>query len=165
MPNTNEYHLYIHPQAEENDDPVAGGKSDMKDNSGGGWNDKWDGKIESAMKKLVSYSAIKGTATQVINYRISQVNLSTGQAEFQQRLEQVSGFASQGLGLAESAVIGFAAGGPVLAALAVIPQLISFGIETYQKYETLNRERQLEGISLGLAAERAGINGRRGRNQ
>lgn len=160
MPNTNEYHLYIHGSGGGNKkDPVAGGKTKMTEA------EKKEAKFEKAVVGLVSYGTLKGTADKLINFQISQVNLTTGASEYQQRLQTVYDGVSSGADLIHSTILAGKLGGLPLAALNLAIQGTTALLNVAQKSIELSNQKNLEDISINMSAIRAGTRGRRGDNQ
>lgn len=120
---------------------------------------------EKAMKKMVSYAAVRGFANTLISYEISQVNLRTGAYEYEQRLRTGYQFANQGLNIITSTVMGAKMGGPAGAAVAFIGSTLYTLLGYAQKENTLRTQENLENISIGMASIRAGVSGRRGMHQ
>lgn len=158
MPNTNTYHLYIHADGLQQKDPVAGGKSKMTEA------EKKQAKFEKALIGMVSYPSIKGTADKIINFGISQVNLTTGAAEYQQRLQATYNIASSAADTIYSTIMAGVIGGGWLAALNLAKEGLSALINIGQKQMELNNKSSLEDISINLSAIRAGARGGRGQN-
>ena len=120
-----------------------------------------------AAKKYMSFSAVKSTADSLISYRISQVSLETGAAEYEQRWSTMHSIISQSISAGATLAIG-ASPGPVGFSMAVLG-LVSSGINKLiainQKENTLRTQQGLENVSIEMQSIRAGTTGRRGVNQ
>lgn len=155
------YHLYIHfGDVAENSSMAGGGETAGKSES-----DNTAKGIQSAARKIVSYSAVKSTADQVISGRLNSVELSTGAKEYEERLNAGYNIGKQIWNAGEAILIGAATGGlaGAIAGLAIsgVHSLISY----QQRRATLAREEALENVSINLMNIRAGTDGRRGRTQ
>lgn len=120
--------------------------------------------VVNAVKGMVSFATVKATADRLAAFEISQVSLRTGAEEYQARQETTFSIISQSVGAGAGLVAAGIAGGP--AGLAVAAVGLIFGgvqkaISIAQKQQTLNTERSLENISIGMASVRAGLTGRR----
>lgn len=120
---------------------------------------------EKAMKKMVSYAAVRGFANTLISYEISQVNLRTGASEYEQRLRTGYQFANQGINIITTTAIGAASGGPIGAVAGFLGSTLYTAIGYAQKENTLRTQENLENISIGMASIHAGVSGRRGMHQ
>lgn len=122
----------------------------------------------NAVKGIVGYSAVRSYADKLISYDLSQVNLRTGAAEYQQKLQFVY---SEGARLFDSVVsiaTGAAAGGLVGEGIAAIGVGVSYLMKTIgwsQNAQRLETEQNLESISLKFASISAGVSGRRSSSQ
>lgn len=101
-------------------------------------------------------------ADNVISNEINRVELRTGNAILQQKIEHTKSVATRMVATVGMLAVGVATMNPVLilgAATSVIDDVVS----SYQRRETMNIERSLESVSIGMANIRAGANGSRGR--
>lgn len=93
---------------------------------------------------------------QAIQHEVSLVSLKTGNAERQARAEFNYKVASQMWGIGKSIGIGAVVGGGLGAVVGAFTGVVNTAIGYTYKRDTLNKERQLEGMSLSLANARAG---------
>lgn len=161
MPNTNEFHMYIHLDDVGGSSSMAGG-GENEDKS---QNDKTASEVKSAARKIVGYAAVKSTADQIISGQMRMVELSTGATEYEERLNAGYNIGKQIWNAAETIAVGAATGGiwGAVAGLVVsgVSQLISYG----QRVQRLALNEGLENISIDRMIIRAGVDGRRGRTQ
>lgn len=165
----NEYHLYIHA------DEVFGGTSNVVAGSaaapsaGTGTTSDGAGKTAQgaakAIKGLVSFSTAAAFADNIISYELSQVNLRTGAAEYEQRLQFRYSTAKKLYGIGAATVGGAIMGGPVGAVVGFLGSTVSTLISYAQRANILRTQENLENISIGMASQRAGVPGRRGEHQ
>lgn len=161
------YHIYIHM------DEVQGEGSAMADtgsgNTGGNSNGSTGAdKIAGALAKMVSFSALKSTADQLINYRISTISLRTGATEYEERASARYSAISQAVGAGMALVAGGVTAGPagvVVAAMGIAANAIQKVVGIAQRSNTLALEESVENVSIGMQNVRAGTVGRRGSNQ
>lgn len=125
-------------------------------------------RLVKASKKLVSFAAATSTADKIISYNISQVSLRTGATEYEQRLNAAYSLGKQIVGAGAALASGAFMGGPVgftIAAIGVVSSGINQIISYEQRKQTLLSEQSLENISIGMQNARAGIAGRRSKDQ
>ncbi len=164
----NPYHIIIELPSDMNESAMAGtGTGSTEAESASEWNASAN-RVAGAVKRMVSFAAVKSTADNIVNREISQVSLKTGATEYEQRLIAGYNAASQVVGAGAALVTGFAAGGPAGAAVVAIG-LVASGIQkaisiAYKSEELRNKE-SLENISIGMQVVRAGVSGRRSQNQ
>ena len=118
-----------------------------------------------AVKKLVSYATIKGTADSLISNHISQVALETGATEYEQRANMIHSIGSQVMNTAFTVGMGIATGNWPLALVGLVTSGISTAINISAKEKQLQTKQELEDISIGMQNVRAGTSGRRSREQ
>lgn len=121
-----------------------------------------------AAKKVVAYTGIKQIANSVISYEVSTVNLRTGAAEYQQKVQFAYSEGAQALSSVGSILMGGIMGGPVGAGIAAAGVGLSYLMKFIgwgQNAQRLETEQNLESISLNFASIRAGVSGRRSNNQ
>lgn len=167
------YHIYIHlDDLQSNGSAMAGNGSAStgtdSSGSGGSGVDAGTAKIANKLKSMVSFTAIKSTADQLINYRISTINLRTGATEYEQRTSATFSAISQGVGAGMALIAGGIAAGPagvVVAAMGIAANAIQKAIGIQQRHNTLALEEGIENVSIGMQNVRAGTIGRRGNNQ
>lgn len=131
----------------------------------GGWDNE---KFMKGVKRMVSFSAVKSTADTLISNRISAISLRTGATEYEQRLAYIHGAVSQTVGAGAALIGAGLAGGPAGLALAAIGVAVSGAqklLAIAQKNEQLQLQEDIENISIGMARTRAGVSGRREKNQ
>lgn len=125
-------------------------------------------KILNKAKQMVSFSTVKSTADQIINYQISTISLQTGATEYEQRMSTVYSIASQAVGAGAALISAGTASGPagiVVAAMGMAASGISKLIEIEQKRNTLRLKESVENVSIGMQNVRAGVAGRRSGTQ
>lgn len=159
-----DFHLYIHLDEVGESSAMAGGAENKSESASSGGDATAKG-IQAAAKKIVSYAAIKATADQVISGNLSMVELSTGAAEYEQRLQASYNITKQIWNAGETVVVGALAGGlpGAIAGLFVsgVHTAISYGFRSV----TLAKQKTIENVSIGLMNIRAGTAGRRSREQ
>lgn len=119
------------------------------------------GSAKSALKKVVSYAAVKHVVDQTIGYAISNVELQTGAREYEQTLQWGYQVASETIGTGIMVAGAFMAGHPLLALAGLAVSGISKGYEIYKNYNRLQIQENREDISIQMAIVRAGSLGRR----
>lgn len=162
-----DFHLYIHLDEVGESSAMAGGAENKSESASSGGDATAKG-IQSAAKKIVSYAALKATAEQVISGNFSMVELSTGAAEYEQRLQTGYNIGKQIWNSVEAVAIGGKVGGLPGAAVAAVGVAVSWarkGISAEFSNLRLRKEKNLENISIGLMNIRAGTAGRRSRDQ
>lgn len=169
MAENNEYHIYLHlDEIEEGTGAVADMGAKSTGNKTGSTSSDPALKITKKLKSLVSFAAVKSTADQIANYKISQVALRTGANEYEQRLGYVYNAVSQTVGAGAALVLGGVTAGPAGLAVAAIGVAVS-GVQKVvsiaQKAENLRLQESLENISIGMEKTRAGVSGRRSKDQ
>lgn len=122
---------------------------------------KQTSKAEKTMMGIVSYSTISHFVDNLVTYDISQVELTTGAKEYEQKLQFHYGVAKKGLGIIVAGITGGLTGAGIAALGTAIYSAISYG----QSMMAIERKQHLEDISIGMASIRAGISGRRSPNQ
>lgn len=167
MNNKNKYDIYLHlDELSDNKSAVAGagsGSTDTDDSQGGGGD-----RVVNKLKKMVSFAAVKSTADRIASYKISQVTLKTGAAEYEERLSYIQTAVSQTVGAGAALVAAGMAGGPAglaVAGLGIATSAVNKLISILQKNNTLQLQESLENVSIGMARVRAGVSGRRAKNQ
>ena len=120
--------------------------------------------LEKGLKGLVSYAAIAGTANQMINAEIGRIELSTGAAEYQARVQQTYSLISSGVNSVAKLGMGAAVGGVpglIIAGISVVTDVAQSLLDVMQKQITLSKQEAVENVSIGFARNRASTNGRR----
>ena len=165
MPQTNEYHIYVHGDGADSPAVVSGNTSTA---TGSGISDK-PSKTEqgavNAVKGMVSFAAVRAFANNLISYDISQVSLRTGAVEYEQKLQFAFNTANQLLNIGMATAAGAATGGVVGAIVGFLGSTMYTAISYAQNANTIQTKQNLEDISIGMANIRAGVSGRRGANQ
>ena len=118
-----------------------------------------------ALKGMVSFSAVRAFANNLISYEISQVELRTGAREYEQKLQFGYQVANQGINILAATAMGFATGNIAGAVVGFLGSTLYTAIGYAQNYNTIRTQENLENVSIGLANLRAGVSGRRGRTQ
>ena len=117
--------------------------------------------LEKGVKGLVSYASVKGLAEQLITAEIGRVELRTGAAEYQQRIQTVYSVGSSVVNSAVAIGIGAATGNLPLVLIGTATKAVSWLIGGIQRQIELNIKQAGEDISIGMATRRASTNGRR----
>lgn len=170
MPNTGNYHLYIHsPVVSTQKSPVAKGANGTGNGTGSTEGEAGGGlglsRTERALKGMVTYAAVSSFADRLISNELSTVELRTGAREYEQQLQFGYGLAKKGVNAAVTLGIGIATGTwPVIMVGAVLAGATKMA-EIGQNMRVLEMQENLEGISIQMANTRAGTSGRRGQNQ
>lgn len=132
----------------------------------GGLNDNVsDSATYKAAQNLVSFATVAATADKLISANISQVNLKTGAAEYEQQLNAAYSAGKQIIGAGATLAMGAATGTLPIVAIGMFISGISKMLEISKKSVQLNMERSLEDISINMQNVRAGTSGRRSPNQ
>lgn len=163
MANKNEYIIRI-----KADGSSGSGKSPVTDPSGSTATDEGSGEksywaksaesAKTAAQKIVSVGTAAAVADKLISYEISSVSLRTGATEYEQKLSYAySTIKSTALPL----VMGAVTGGLPGALIGGLFSLAMQGISWAQNAQTINYNKQLENISMGMASMRAGVTGSR----
>lgn len=166
-----EYHIYVHFEGDSSKKKsVAGdgggsiGADNVDESSGSSVQDA----VANKLKKMVSFPAIKSTADKIANARIAQVSLQTGATEYEERVSYVYNNASQAVGAGATLVTAGVVGGPAglaVAAIGLVATAINKVVEIAQKQKMLQLQQSMENISIGMAQVRAGVSGRRAKDQ
>lgn len=160
------------PSEANNSTPVAQSNTESGASSSGGTG-SGDGALTvkdavRAAKTVVAYTGIKQIANSVISYEVSTVNLRTGAAEYQQKVQFAYNEGAQALSSVGSILMGGIMGGPVGAGIAAAGVGLSYLMKFIgwgQNAQRLETEQNLESISLNFASIRAGVSGRRSNSQ
>jgi hypothetical protein len=158
MPNTNEYHLYIHvdEKEKETESPVSNSSAENTEN-----NQVTNEQFMTKAKKIAAYGTVKGFVTQILSNGISTIELRTGAAEYQQKMQ----FAYDiGLGLyniAEKTYLGAKFGGGVGAAIGLAIGTMHTAISYAQAQNVIDLNRTLESMTITQNNVRAGTANRR----
>lgn len=136
--------------------PIAGDNTESKQTS----------ENDSAKKDLAGYFAYKKYVSpflsQGLQHRISTVELRTGNAERQARMQSAYSIGSQALGLVESIVIGAKLGGGAGAVIGAVMSVSTTVMSYVYKADTINLQRGLENQTIAMLNVRSGaVNGNR----
>ncbi len=140
--------------------PIAGDNKSSDTEKGKESGAKGGGSLK-AIGSIVSYSTLKSFATQIVSHQVSTVELRTGSREQQERANFTYQLAQKGLGIIEGAVGGFMVGNLPGAIIGFLLSATHTAIGYAQKENTLNMQRDLENVSIGMNYLRAGVNGSR----
>ena len=159
----NEYRIVLElPAEDESKGVVSGGVAKKPTQTA---EEKQAAGAERAVKGLVSFSAVRAFANNLISYEISQVSLRTGATEYEQKLRFAYSTANQLLNIGMATAAGAATGGPVGAVAAFIGSTMYTVIGYMQNANTIQTKQNLEDISISMANLRAGVSGRRSARQ
>lgn len=167
-----EYHIYVHFNGGGKKKSVAGdgdgGGSTGTENVGESTGSSVQDAVANKLKKMVSFPAIKSTADKIINTRIAQVSLQTGATEYEERVSYVYNNASQTVGAGYALLSAGIVGGPAgfaVAGIALAATFVNKVVEISQKQRMLQLQQSMENISIDMARVRAGVSGRRAKDQ
>lgn len=136
--------------------PIAGSNN----SSGKDTSSKQDSKItrEQAAGYFAYKRFISPFVKQALSYEISTVSLKTGRAEYQQRLQFAYDVAGKVAGLGENIALGFllSGGNPLGAVVGAAVSLVHTAVTYAQNSNTINLNKNLENVSIGLMDIRAG---------
>lgn len=165
----NPYFIKIElPDDTQKNNAVSGTTMSTESGSGGsagGSSEQSASSVLQAAKKVVAVTGLASTADKIISYNISQVSLTTGASEYQQRQEAVYSAIKQAGGAALAVAMGAATGNLPLVLIGLTVAGTQKLISIAQKEQTLRTQQTIENISIGMATIRAGTSGRRGTNQ
>lgn len=113
-----------------------------------------------AMKNSAAVGIALKYANTAITTAINRVELRTGRATYQEQLNYQKSATIRGLGIAAS-IIGGLATGNYLLAVGGVSAAVDWGINTTLAKDTLNLERAVNNVSIGMANVRAGAGGDR----
>lgn len=109
---------------------------------------------------LVAVQQVMPYVNSAVNFGVSQIQMTTGSAELQQRVQLVSGMASTAISIGLGAAVGGVPGAAISAALAALQSSITFA----QNSIILNQQKVLEGENLRLKSSRVGMTVNRSRS-
>lgn len=159
MPNTGKYHIYISFDDGRDEGAVAGQKGQKT------YGEKTAQSLEKGVKGLVSFEALKSTATQLIGHSIGTVELRTGAREYEQRQQFLFDRINEGVNTGAMLAIGAATGNLPLALIGAATSAISKLTNILMRAHTLNLEQTIEDTSIRLQSIRAGAGSRRSGTQ
>lgn len=158
MAENHSYEVIIRAENVEKKSAVAGNNSESSEKTYG---EKTAASLEKGLKGLVSYQAVKSTAEQLITAEIGRVELRTGAAEYQQRIQTMYSIGSSIANSVVSIGVGAATGNLPLVLIGLATKGIQTAISVYQKQLQLNLQKADENISIGLVSRRASTGARR----
>lgn len=109
---------------------------------------------------LVAVQQVMPYVNSAVNFGVSQIQMTTGSAELQQRAQIVTGMASTAISIGLGASVGGVPGAAISAALAALQSSITFA----QNSIILNQQKVLEGENLRLKSSRVGMTVNRSRS-
>lgn len=110
----------------------------------------------AGVKSLVVYSKAKAFIKQGIQHQINTVELRTGAAEVQQRLQFGYQIASDVFGIGESIAVGAAVGSVPGAILGAVVGVFGTVVNYANRQNTINMQETREDITISLMDKRAG---------
>lgn len=158
MPNTNEYHLYIHLDDEGgvNKSPVAN-----KEQSSDGGNADSDEGIKKLVGGVAVYKTMKSFATQMISYTVGTIELRSGTKEYQQKMQFLYDVGMGIFNVVEGAILGGKVGGAPGAVIGAVVGMASTAISYAQNQNTIYLNQAIENVSILQNNVRAGTANRR----
>lgn len=102
---------------------------------------------------IIAANVIKPYVQQAVSFGISQVEMKTGSAELQRKLNAYNQIGSSAVSIVAAGVIG----GPVGALTAAGAMAVSIGIETAINAVNIQNRKTIEAENLQLARSRAGM--------
>ena len=109
---------------------------------------------------LVAVQQLMPYVNSAVNFGVSQIQMTTGSAELQQRAQIVTGMAFTAISIGLGAAVGGVPGAAISAALAALQSSITFA----QNSIILNQQKVLEGENLRLKSSRVGMTVNRSRS-
>ena len=109
---------------------------------------------------LVAVQQVMPYVNNAVNFGVSQIQVTTGSAELQQRAQVVSGAVSTVASIGLSAAVGGVPGAAIAAALSAL----NFAITSIQRSYEINVQKNLEGENLRLKKSRVGMTVNRSRS-
>lgn len=160
----NEYKIVIQlPDEDTSGNVVSGGGGGKRSTQTA--EEKQAAGAANAVKGLVSFSAVRAFANNLISYEISQVELRTGAREYEQKLRFGYEVTNKVMNIGMATVAGAMTGGVIGAAVGFIGSTFYTALGYMQNANTLRTQQNLEDVSIGMANLRAGVSGRRSPNQ
>lgn len=136
--------------SEQKKNPVAGNATEPTEESS-------PSSGKSLVKGLVAFkSFVQPFVEQVATSYTSTVALRTGADELQEKMQFAKSVISQGVGIAESIIVGAAYGNAPGAVLGALIGITNTGVSYMFKAWELKWQRQVEDVSLGAMLVRAG---------
>lgn len=158
MPNTNEYHLYIHvdEKEKETESPVSNSSAENKSN-----NKVFDDRLMTKARAIAAYKTSTSYAKQLIFYERSTIELRTGASEFQQKMLFRYEIGSTAFGIIDKIWQGAILGGGVGAAIGAAVGVLNTAISYSQAQNVIDLNRTLESMTITQNNVRAGTANRR----
>lgn len=161
MPETGKYTVdVVFKGASKKKSPVAGAKTEGKS-----YAEKTASSLDRGIKGLVSFRAISSTARTLIAYKYNTVELRTGAAELEQRQSYIFDRVSEGITTGVAIGVGAATGNLPLVLIGLVSTGINKLIEIAQRTDILLQKQNIESVGIRMSNIRAGVGGRRGRDQ
>ena len=152
------YEIIVRAEGVEQKSAVAGNNSGSSEKTYG---EKSAASLEKGVKGLVSYASAKGLAEQLITAEIGRVELRTGAAEYQQRIQTVYSIGSSIANSVVSIGVGVKTGNLPLVLIGLATKGMQTLIGVLQKQKELNLKEANENVSINMATQRASTGGRR----
>lgn len=148
-----DYNIYIRKETADTRSPIAGDGTAPSGTSGSGGS----GRGSTLVKPLIAYNHyIKPFANQIVNQRVSTVELRTGAQEYEQRLSYQIQVAEKVGGFVSSVLIGGALGNLPGAIIGGAMSVATTALDIMGKYNRLELERNVEDVGLHYVNMRAG---------
>lgn len=150
-----EYTIYIKNQTQQKTQKAIANENGEKEDTSP---QKEGGKKENVgVKTYISFKRVVAPfVSSALNHQISTVTLRTGRVEEQQKLQFAYDIGSKVANAAENVVIGALTGGGVGAVVGLATSAVQTGVNLIMKVDTINKQRSLENVSIGLLNARAG---------
>ncbi len=161
MLKTGRFHIYIHYEGEDGESPVAGESGGSSKSYGA----KTERSLEKGLKGLVSFGAVKSTAQNLVNLQTRTIELRTGASEFEQKLQLINDSIFQGIGAGGLIFAGAKTGNLPAVLIGLGASLVDKLFSIYARQREINIKQNLEDVSIRMSNIRAGVGGRRGREQ
>lgn len=116
------------------------------------------GQAKAFGKGVTAYHYAKSFVSQIISHEVSLVELRTGSRELQERANFMLNVGNKLSGTTETVILGAAAGSTLT---GLVVSGIHLAVSYQQAQNTINTQREVENVSLGLTHIRAGANGSR----
>lgn len=154
MPKTGNYHITVSFDGGEKKGPVAG-------TQGKTYAEKAESSLKKGVKGLVSFGAIKSTATQLIGHQFGTIELRTGAREYEQRQRFLFDRINEGVSNVGVLAVGAATGNLPAAVIGVAANAAGKLLGIIMRAHTLSLEGTIENVGIKLASIRAGAGSRR----
>ena len=166
MARTQEYIITIRTEGtgegNENVGKKAPSSATTKDGGKVAKNEKSAGqKLAQGVIRSAAFNYAKRAIGTISEARVGTIQLRTGQIQYQEQQQVILGYVQQGIGIAESAIMGYAVGnipGAIISGVATAAfKGISIGLES----QRLEMQKTIESIGRDQAMIRAGASGGR----